>query len=183
MRLPLPQFRITAPTRFSGGLRAKPAAQRHSMAEHSSKVVSFQLSRSPSDKDEPRLGRLTFQGRTPIQTPHYVAVSSRGAVPHLSQDMTRDNTSIRAIYTAVEDCELLVTFPEISSNVLTGELLLEPASYREGFPSITSPTSFQLPSPSRRIAFAKIHRTSETDAAYSWRSKSAAITVPSLEYI
>ena len=87
------------------------------MAEHSSKVVSFHLSRSHSDKDEPRLGRLTFQGRNPIQTPHYVAASSRGAVPHLSQDMTRDNTSIRAIYTAVEDCELLVTFPEISSNV------------------------------------------------------------------
>ena len=177
MRLQLPQFRITAPT------RAMPAADPHSMAEHSSKLVSFQLSRSHSIKDEPRLGCLTFQGRNPIQTPHYVAVSSRGAVPHLSQDMTRDSTSIRAIYTAVEDCELLLTFPEISFNVLTGELLLEPASYREGFPSITSPTSFQLSSPSQRIASAEIHRTPDTDAAYSWRSKSAAITVPSLEYI
>ena len=183
MRLPLPQFRTKAPTRFSGGLRAMPAVDPHSMAEHSSKVVSFHLSRLHSDKDEPRLGRLAFQGRNPIQTPHYVAFSSRGAVPHLSQDMTRDNTSIRAIYTAVEDCELLVTFPEVSSNVLTGELLLEPASYREGSPSITSPTSFQLPRPSQRIASAKIHRTSDTDAAYSWRSKSTAITVPSLEHI
>ena len=183
MRLPLPQLRTKAPTRFRGGLRAMPAADPHSMAEHSSKAVSFHLSRSRSEKDEPRLGRLTFQGRSPIETPHYVAVSSRGAIPHLSQDMTRDNTSIRAIYTAVEDCELLVTFPETSSNVLTGELLLEPASHREGSPSITSPTSFQLPCPSQRIASAKIYRASDTDAAYSWRSKSTAITVPGLEHI
>ncbi|CAD6572564.1 MAG: hypothetical protein ASARMPRED_005457 [Alectoria sarmentosa] len=73
------------------------------MAGHLSKLVSFQLSRPQSDKDEPRVGRLTFQGRSPIDTPHYVAVSSRGAVPHLSQDMMRDSTSTRALYTAVED--------------------------------------------------------------------------------
>ena len=183
MRLPLPQFRTKAPARFSGGFQAMPATNPHSMAEHSSKVIAFHLLRSHSDKDAPRLGRLTFQGRNPIQTPHYVAVSSRGAVPHLSQDMTRDNTSIRAIYAAVEDCELLVTFPEASSNVLTRELLLEPASHREGSPSITSPTRIQLPSPSQRLASSKIHWASDTDAAYSWRSKSTAITVPSLEHI
>jgi hypothetical protein len=34
-----------------------------------------------------------------------VAVSSRGAVPHLSQDMMRANTNIGAMYTALEDCE------------------------------------------------------------------------------
>lgn len=84
-----------------------PAANSHLMAGHSSKLMSFQLAIPPSesDKDEARVGHLTFQGRNPIKTPHYVAVSSRGAVPHLSQDMTRDNTSIRALYTAVEDCE------------------------------------------------------------------------------
>lgn len=82
-----------------------PASNPHFMAGHSSKLVSFQLLRPASGKDEPRLGHLTFEGRSPIDTPHYVAVSSRGAIPHLSQDMTRDNTSIRAMYTAVEDCE------------------------------------------------------------------------------
>lgn len=75
------------------------------MAGHSSELVSFQLSRLQSDEDGPRIGRLIFQGRDPIDTPHYVAISSRGAVPHLSQDMMRENTSIRALYTAVEDCE------------------------------------------------------------------------------
>lgn len=82
-----------------------PTANPSSMAGHTSKLVSFQLSRAQSDKDEPRVGRLIFQGRNPIDTPHYVAVSSRGAVPHLSQDMMRDNTSIRGLYTAIEDCE------------------------------------------------------------------------------
>ena len=81
------------------------AAKLHSMAGHSSKILSFQLSNLQSDKDQPRLGRLSFNRRNPIDTPHYIAVTSRGAVPHLSQDMARDNTSIRAFYAAVEDCE------------------------------------------------------------------------------
>ena len=67
--------------------------------------MSFQLLRPQSDNNGPRIGRLSFQGRRPIDTPHYVAVTSRGAVSHLSQDMARDNTSICAFYTAVEDCE------------------------------------------------------------------------------
>ena len=96
---------ITGRTLLRGCLWAIPAANLHSMAGHTSKLLSFQLSRQQSDKDGPRIGRLSFQGRTPIDTPHYVAITSRGAVPHLSQDMTRDNTSIRAVYTAVEDCE------------------------------------------------------------------------------
>ena len=82
-----------------------PAAKLPSMAQHSSKLMSFQLCKAQSDNDQPRLGRLNFQGRNPIDTPHYLAVTSRGAVPHLSQDMTRDNTSIRALYAAIEDCE------------------------------------------------------------------------------
>lgn len=84
------------------------------MAGRSSKLVSFQLSKAQSNKDEPRAGRLVFQGRKPIDTPHYVAVSSRGAVPHLSQDMMRDNTSICGLYTAIEDCEQRQTSARIS---------------------------------------------------------------------
>lgn len=82
-----------------------PAAKPPSMPGHPSKLLSFQLLSPQSGKDGPRIGRLNFQGRNPIDTPHYIAVTSRGAVPHLSQDMTRDNTSIRALYTAFEDCE------------------------------------------------------------------------------
>ena len=95
----------TRRTLLQGCLRAVPAVNLQSMAKHSSKLMSFQLLGPQSDNNGPRIGSLDFQGRNPIVTPHYVAVTSRGAVPHLSQDMTRDNTSIRALYTAVEDCE------------------------------------------------------------------------------
>lgn len=70
-----------------------------------SKMLSFTLRNPEARKQQPRLGRLCFQGRTPIDTPHYVAVGSRGAVPHLSQDMMREHTSITSMYAALEDCE------------------------------------------------------------------------------
>lgn len=52
-----------------------------------------------------RLGKLLLRDRIPIDTPHYFPISSRGCVPHLSQDMVRDKTSIRGIYVALEDCK------------------------------------------------------------------------------
>lgn len=73
--------------------------------QQSPKLLSFDLLNPTVSEDESRLGRLAFQGRTAIDTPHYIAVSSRGAVPHLSQDVMRDDTSISALYIALEDCE------------------------------------------------------------------------------
>jgi hypothetical protein len=50
-----------------------------------------------------RLGQLiTRSGK--IQTPNFIAPSSRGVVPHLSQDNLRDHTKIPGVYVAVEDC-------------------------------------------------------------------------------
>lgn len=57
-------------------------------------------------EDGPRLGTMSKRGRSTIQTPHYFALSSRGAVPHISQDMMRDHTATMGIYSALEDCEL-----------------------------------------------------------------------------
>ena len=69
-----------------------------------SKLLTFESSSSgPFSDVETRHGRLYFRNRDPIETPHYVAVSSRGAVPHLSQDMIRDQTSVRGMYAALED--------------------------------------------------------------------------------
>lgn len=56
-------------------------------------------------EDGPRLGTLSMRGRSTVQTPHYLALSSRGAVPHISQDMMQDHTAIMGIYSALEDCE------------------------------------------------------------------------------
>ena len=77
----------------------------HGRARLSSSICSFKLESPDLCANNPRIGRLFFQNRMQIETPYYVAVSSRGAVPHLSQDMVRDNTRINAMYTALEDCE------------------------------------------------------------------------------
>lgn len=66
-------------------------------------------SNPPSAEDEtsPRLGEVHFPRRMPMSTPHYISLTSRGAVPHLTQDMMRDHTSISGVYAALEDCMLL----------------------------------------------------------------------------
>lgn len=69
-------------------------------------TLSFVSTALASNQCGPRLGRLSLQGRNSIQTPHYLALSCRGSVPHLSQDMVKENTAINGLYTALEDCEL-----------------------------------------------------------------------------
>ena len=64
---------------------------------------------------EARLGCLSLPGRKPINTPHYVAVTSRGAVPHLAPDMVKDHTAIEGVYVPLEDCERLDLFSTTSS--------------------------------------------------------------------
>ena len=70
------------------------------------KSLSFSIDKSCPLDDGPRLGKLSYPDRTTIETPHYLATSSRGCVPHLSQDVMRGSTNIRGIYAALEDCEL-----------------------------------------------------------------------------
>ena len=52
----------------------------------------------------PRYGRLLSAGREAIETPHYVAATSRGVVPHIANDVFQRHTSIRAVYVGLEDC-------------------------------------------------------------------------------
>lgn len=68
-------------------------------------ALSFVSTALGSNRCGPRLGRLSFQGRNSIETPHYLALSSRGVVSHLSQDMVKENTMISGFHTALEDCE------------------------------------------------------------------------------
>lgn len=67
--------------------------------------LSFDLSEIASSGCLLRLGKLSVRNRQAIDTPHYIAVSSRGCIPHISQDMARNNTSIKGIYVALEDCK------------------------------------------------------------------------------
>jgi len=52
-----------------------------------------------------RLGHFHHSDRAPIPSPHYVAISSRGAVPHLSQDVMTKHTDLKGVYLALEDCQ------------------------------------------------------------------------------
>ncbi|KAF8540323.1 tRNA-guanine(15) transglycosylase-like protein [Trichophaea hybrida] len=50
----------------------------------------------------PRLGRLICKN-VQIDTPAFIAPTSRGVVPHLSHDNLRDHTDIGGVYVALED--------------------------------------------------------------------------------
>ncbi|KAI4736792.1 tRNA-guanine transglycosylase [Aureobasidium sp. EXF-12298] len=50
-----------------------------------------------------RTGVLSLPKRQAINTPHYLALASRGAIPHLTQDNVAKHTSIRGAYMAAED--------------------------------------------------------------------------------
>ena len=65
----------------------------------------FSITKTTSSSLGPRSGTLRLPGRKPIDTPHYVAITSRGAVPHISQDNLAKQTNIGGVYVALEDCE------------------------------------------------------------------------------
>lgn len=65
----------------------------------------FSIIKATSESLSPRLARLSIPGRRIIDTPHYLAVTSRGVVPHITQDTFRRDTSINAVYIALEDCK------------------------------------------------------------------------------
>ncbi|KAF4996811.1 hypothetical protein FGRMN_4287 [Fusarium graminum] len=51
-----------------------------------------------------RIGRLAFAGgRRTMQTPNFIAVASRGVVPHLTPDNVAKHTTFDAAYMAIED--------------------------------------------------------------------------------
>ena len=71
------------------------------------KTMSFNIKFSKVIGNGPRLGNLSTQTHNEIKTPHYIALSSRGAIPHISQDMLHDNTAVRGVFVALEDCECI----------------------------------------------------------------------------
>ncbi len=109
----------------------------------SRKLFSVVIKPTESPLNKSRLGKLQFPKRKVVETPHYLALTSRGAVPHLSQDMMRDHTSISGVYTALEDCES-PSAELLSQQVeqpLIDVLLVEPVRYRES--SLQCPTCVQ----------------------------------------
>ena len=96
--------------------------------------VFFDIISSTRSENGPRLGNLSFLERTAFGTPNYVAVSSRGAIPHISQDNMRDHMSVNGVYTALEDCESCLRnqhFLSLLDFMLMKTLVLAPTSYRK----------------------------------------------------
>lgn len=56
----------------------------------------------------PRLGRLSLPGRKPILTPGFLGNTSRGVIPHISQDNFRKSTNLNGVYVALEDCKYII---------------------------------------------------------------------------
>ncbi|KFY43152.1 hypothetical protein V495_04133 [Pseudogymnoascus sp. VKM F-4514 (FW-929)] len=56
-----------------------------------------------SDPRGPRLGRITLKGRRTLDTPNFLALTSRGVVPHISPDVVGEQTEFAGVYTAIED--------------------------------------------------------------------------------
>lgn len=56
-----------------------------------------------------RRGTLSLAGRS-IPTPHYLALTSRGAVPHISHDNLREHCAVKGVYLGLEDCISLSPF-------------------------------------------------------------------------
>ncbi|KAG9193678.1 queuine tRNA-ribosyltransferase [Alternaria panax] len=51
----------------------------------------------------PRLGRLSFPGRKSMLTPAFIGNTSRGVIPHVSQDNFRGSAGVSGVYVALED--------------------------------------------------------------------------------
>ena len=70
-------------------------------------VEMFTIIKSATAGLGPRLSRWSLAGRNTIDTPHYLGITSRGVVPHLTQDTFARDAGISGVYVPLEDC----TFP------------------------------------------------------------------------
>ncbi|KAI5461151.1 tRNA-guanine(15) transglycosylase-like protein [Mariannaea sp. PMI_226] len=69
-----------------------------------SELAMFEILRSTAaDVGVARLGRLAFANGRVMETPNYLAVASRGTIPHLTPETTERHTNFDAAYMAVED--------------------------------------------------------------------------------
>ncbi|KAK6410610.1 hypothetical protein LTR81_015242 [Elasticomyces elasticus] len=73
----------------------------HSLAQLPDEM--FSIIKAASAGLAPRLGRLSLPGRKVVETPHYLAITSRGAVPHITQDTYVRDTNISGVYVGLED--------------------------------------------------------------------------------
>jgi queuine tRNA-ribosyltransferase accessory subunit len=52
-----------------------------------------------------RLGKLNLPQGIPVETPNFIDIASRGAIPHLTIDVMSKHTDVHGAYMALEDCK------------------------------------------------------------------------------
>ncbi|KKY28112.1 putative trna-guanine transglycosylase family protein [Diplodia seriata] len=82
-------------------------------------MLNFEILK-PAATLAPRLGRLSVPGRTTFNTPHYIALTSRGVVPHLAPDVLKKHTDLNSFYIALEDSSAANTNSTISIHTAVG---------------------------------------------------------------
>lgn len=68
-------------------------------------IFSLLASDSSEELTAARLGRLSLKDRNQIETPNFLAVTSRGVVPHLTPDVVQEQTQFGGVHLALEDCK------------------------------------------------------------------------------
>jgi queuine tRNA-ribosyltransferase subunit QTRTD1 len=61
-----------------------------------------------------RLGKLAFSGGRTVETPNFFAITSRGAVPHVTPDNLSKHVPVPGTYIALEDCRCSYTYTTTS---------------------------------------------------------------------
>ncbi|KAI0135820.1 tRNA-guanine transglycosylase [Daldinia grandis] len=74
------------------------------MAKSSLEHAMFDVLKSVAvEGGTPRVGRLALPKRQPIDTPNYIGLSSRGAIPHMTPDVISKHVELDGSYMALED--------------------------------------------------------------------------------
>ncbi|APA05934.1 hypothetical protein sscle_01g007040 [Sclerotinia sclerotiorum 1980 UF-70] len=74
------------------------------MAPKSSTRLGFQiLSTLDHNTSGPRLGRITVEGRKDLETPDFLAITSRGVIPHMTPDVIAAHARLPGVHFALED--------------------------------------------------------------------------------
>jgi len=93
-----------------------PANDEHKMATEDAarlptEMLNFVLRQGELAKAGLRLGQLTIPGRAAIATPNFVASTSRGVIPHVTQDVQAQLMRVPAVYVGLEDCTCIIACP------------------------------------------------------------------------
>lgn len=128
----------------------------------------FIIIKATSSNTSSRLGRLALPGRKAIDTPHYLGITSRGVVPHITQDNFARNTSIAGVYVGLEDCKSPLS--SIHASLLI--VCLQTVSHRAR--SFSHSTSVHVQAARWLFSFAALHRFARSNAAGAWSEEDAA---------